>query len=130
MMDKVRFLKHKVVNDTRGTSARVFYSLDNRTDGRKCVTLYAKAYSDNLFGVFPQEASNDSDSMSDYFCKDRVVLFESHPSYQTARKFVLAQKGIVEVSTPTPQVKQEDVEVATTYMDLLQRMGVKQISVL
>lgn len=36
----VRFNQHAVTNGTH--KARVHYSLDNRCDGRRCVTIYAK----------------------------------------------------------------------------------------
>ncbi len=65
--------------------ARVFYSLDNRCDGRKCVTLYAKDYSGNLGQILSEAYKNDTDLMTDYFDKGRAVLFEGHPLYAAAR---------------------------------------------
>ena len=72
---------------TNGTDkARVHYSLDNRTDGRACVTIYAKDYDRALGHVFAgDEYKNDTDSMTDYFEKGRVVLFADHPLYAAAR---------------------------------------------
>lgn len=70
----VKFNKHNVTNTRTKAKARIFYSLDNRTDGRKCVSLYAKDY------------RNDTDTMTDYFDQGRVVLFENHPLYTEARK--------------------------------------------
>lgn len=80
----VKFNRHYVTNGA--VKARVFYSLDNRIDGRKAVTLYAKDYSDNLAAVFTgTEYRNDTDMMADYFEKSRVVLFADHPHYVAAR---------------------------------------------
>ena len=79
----VRFNKYHVTNGT--TKARVFYSLDNRTDGRKCVTIYAKDYDRSLGRLF-DEYQNDSDSMTDYSDQGKVVLFEDHSLYAAARK--------------------------------------------
>ena len=79
----IKFNKHHVASN--GVRARVFYSLDNRADGRKCVTLYAKDYDRSLGKIFQDEYKNDSDSMTDYFDKGRVRLFEDHPLYLVAR---------------------------------------------
>lgn len=130
-MNTIRFLKHKVVNDTTKQSARVFYSLDNRTDGRKCVTLYAKSYSDKLTSVFDSdEVINETDTMTDYFCKDRVVLFEGNPLYKDAQKRANENNGVIEDEPTlfTPKsVSKDDLEVADVYMNLLTRLGVKNI---
>lgn len=81
----IKFNKYHVTNGT--TKARVFYSLDNRVDGRKVVTLYAKDYDRSLGEVFKAEYEykNDTDSMTDYFDKGRVRLFEDHRLYAAAR---------------------------------------------
>lgn len=86
----VRFMKYFITDGT--VRAGVRYSLDNRIDGRKCVTLYAKTYMDNLFHFFPDDAKNDTDICSDYHEKDRVVLFEDHPMYAAARTSAEAEK--------------------------------------
>ena len=78
-----KFNRHHVTNGT--TKARVFYSLDNRVDGRKCVTLYAKDYTDALRVVLGEAYRNDTDIQSDYFETGRAVLFEGHPLYAAAR---------------------------------------------
>lgn len=87
----IKFNKHHVTNGT--VKARVFYSLDNRVDGRKCVTLYAKDYSRTLGQVFADEYQNDTDSMTDYFDEGRVVLFEGHAHYAAARQRAEANKA-------------------------------------
>lgn len=63
---------------------RCFYSLDNRHDGRECVTIYARDYSGHLPGdMFPVE--NGTDLYTDYFETDRADLFPGHPLYTYAR---------------------------------------------
>jgi hypothetical protein len=82
----IKFNQFAVTNGT--TKARVHYSLDNRTDKRACVTIYAKDYRGGL-GVMFDEYQNDTDFQTDYFDKGRVVLFEGHPLYAEARKRVV-----------------------------------------
>jgi hypothetical protein len=79
----IKFQKFYVTNGQQ--KARVWYSLDNRFDGRKCVTLYAKDYSGALGAIFGDEYKNDTDTMTDYFEKGRAVIFEGHPHYAAAR---------------------------------------------
>lgn len=81
----VKFNLHNVVNTETKASARVRYSLDNRTDQRKCVTIYGKDVLEELNPVFGEIVMNDSDSMTDYYQSDRVNLFEDHPLYVEAR---------------------------------------------
>ena len=70
----IRFNRYYVTNGT--TKARVHYALDNRTDGRRCVTLYAKDYSDALDVVLGDALYvNDTDFQTDYFDKGRAVIF-------------------------------------------------------
>jgi len=79
---------------TDGTiKARVSYHLDNRFDGRKCVTLYAKDYSRELGELFPEIYKNDTDSQVDYFERGRVVIFEDHPCYEQARNRALQSQA-------------------------------------
>jgi len=79
----LKFNKHYVTDGT--TKARVFYSLDNRIDGRKCVTLYAKDYSNALGKLLLDSYRNETDLITDYFEKGRAVLFEDNPLYSAAR---------------------------------------------
>ena len=79
----IKFNKFNVTNGT--DKAKISYSLDNRADGRNCVTLYAKDYNRSLGRIFDDEYTNNSDSMTDYFEKGRVVLFDDHPLYAAAR---------------------------------------------
>ena len=79
----IKFNIHNVTNGTN--TARVWYSLDNRVDGRKCVTIYAKDYDRELGKVFPSNYKNDTDTQTDYFDKGQVTLFEGHELYAVAR---------------------------------------------
>lgn len=79
----VRFNRYHVAGN--GRRARVFYSLDNRTDGRRCVTLYARDYEHHLAELFGPAYENRTDSMTDLFDEGSVDLFEDHPLYATAR---------------------------------------------
>jgi hypothetical protein len=79
----IKFLKFCVTNGA--ARAKVHYSLDNRADGRKCVTLYARDYSRTLGEIFAAEYVNDTDSQTDYFDQGRVTLFEHHALYPAAR---------------------------------------------
>lgn len=79
----LKFNKFQVTDGA--TKARVFYSLDNRTDGRKCVTIYARDYGHALGAMFADGYKNDTDISTDYFDKGRVALFEGDAHYAAAR---------------------------------------------
>lgn len=79
----IKFNAYHVTNGT--TKARVSYSLDGRTDGRACVTLYEAEYGYALRQIIPDGYRNDTDTMTDYFDKGRAVLFADHPLYAAAR---------------------------------------------
>ena len=79
----IKFNRYHVTNGIE--KARVFYSLDNRTDGRKCVTLYARDYDLALGRVLGNAYRNETDPTSDYIDAGKAVLFEDHPLYETAR---------------------------------------------
>lgn len=91
-MTTIKFLAFCVKNTATGKTARVHYSLDNRADGRKCITVYARDYGHALGAVFADAAAyeNDTDSMTDYFDKGRVRMFETDAIYADARKTVEA----------------------------------------
>jgi hypothetical protein len=82
-MTEIKFNKFNVTNGT--DKARVHYCLDNRTDKRECVTIYAKDYDRALRRIFDDGYTNDTDTSTDYFEKGRVVLFADHPLYLKAR---------------------------------------------
>ena len=78
----IKFNKFNVTNGT--DKARVHYSQYTRADGRKCVTIYAKDYDRALGRIFNDEYVNETDLMTDYFEKGRVVLFADHALYAAA----------------------------------------------
>ena len=92
----IKFNRYFVTNGA--VKARVFYSLDNRIDGRKCVTLYAKDYASGrtLGEIFPDNYKNETDLMTDYFERGRVVLFEDSPLYVDARVRALENEVLAE----------------------------------
>lgn len=79
----VKFNKYHVAKN--GAKARVWYSINNRADGREAVTIYAKDYTRTLGEVFATEYVNETDISTDYFEKGRVVLFADHPLYAAAK---------------------------------------------
>ena len=79
----VKFNKYHVTDGIN--KARVSYHLDNRIDGRKVVTLYAKTCLELLGKIIPDASTNDSDYQTDYVMSDTVRLFEDHPLYAAAR---------------------------------------------
>ncbi len=88
----IKFKKFFVSNGVE--KARVHYSVDNRIDGRKCVTIYAKDYDGALGRVIADGYVNETDTMTDYFEKGRVVLFEGNPLYQAARDVAMQDKYV------------------------------------
>lgn len=82
----IKFKKFYVTDGT--VKAKVRYSLDNRGDRKKCVTLWAKDYDRDLGKIFPEIYQNETDSMTDYFEKGRVVIFEDNPLYNEVRPIV------------------------------------------
>lgn len=85
----IKFNTFNIRNTVTGATARVHYSLDNRTDKRQCVTIYDRDYGHALAAIFGDSSyKNDTDSMTDYFDKGRVVLFDNHPLYAVARAHV------------------------------------------
>lgn len=82
-MKHVRFHQHYITDGT--IKARVYYSLDNRIDGRPCVTLYDKDYNRALGRILEDGYQNATDIMTDYFDKGHVDLYESSPYYKAAR---------------------------------------------
>lgn len=79
----LKFNMHHITNGV--LKARVWYALDNRTDGQKVVTIYSKDYGNELGQLFSDEYENRTDTMTDLFDKGTVRLFEDHPLYSAAR---------------------------------------------
>jgi hypothetical protein len=88
----INFRKHYIENPETKKRCRVWYSLDNRIDGEKCVTIYAKGYNDYMDGII--DFGNGTDTQCDHFEKDIARIFEDSPIYPEARKFVESLKGI------------------------------------
>lgn len=80
----IKFRKYFVSNEE--FKARVRYSIGNRIDGRKCVTLYAKDWTRELGKIFKDHYKNETDSMTDYFDEGKVTFFENDAHYETALK--------------------------------------------
>lgn len=101
----VKFMKHCVVKGQ--VRARVWYSLDNRADGRKVVTIYSKDYGHELGAIFSgDEYENRTDTMTDYFDKGTARLFEGHPLYAAAR----ARAEALEVERKDKAARNKDKE--------------------
>ena len=76
--NEIKVLKHGI--KVNGEYIRAWYSLGNLINyPETTITVYAKEYG----GRLPIELSpeNDSDSMTDYFCKDRARILPDHPLY-------------------------------------------------
>ena len=82
----IKFNQFNVQDTVSGLKCKVWYSIDGRYDGRKCVTLYARDYDRNLGVMFADIGGykNDTDSMSDYFDKGSVTVYEDSPLYAQA----------------------------------------------
>lgn len=87
--NQIKFNKHNVSNGA--IKARVRYSLDNHVNGKPCVWINAKDYDagDSLALIIPNGYSNNTDSRQDVFEKGKVILFENHPLYASAREKIM-----------------------------------------
>lgn len=90
----VKFNKYNVTNGA--VKARVSYSLDNCTDGRSCVTIYARDYTRKLGCIMPDDYANQTDLQADYFDTGTVRLFPDHPLYAAARARAVANSAAFE----------------------------------
>lgn len=84
-MSAVKFQKFYVATADNKIKVKVWYSLDNRCDGRKCVTVYASEYGHDLAKVLPNNYKNETDIQTDYFDKGKSVIFEGDENYAAAR---------------------------------------------
>ena len=80
----IKFNLYNVTDTETKAKAKVSYSVDSHISGKPCVTLYAKGYGNELSKFF-SNVCNDSDIMTDYFCKDSVRFFEGDFHYSAAR---------------------------------------------
>jgi hypothetical protein len=80
----VKMMKFYVTNGVE--KARVWYSRSTLIDGRDCVTIYAKDYTNALYRVFADQApyENNTDIMTDYFETGRVRIFPGNPLWNAA----------------------------------------------
>jgi len=83
MTTQIRFMKHYVTNGAK--KARVHYSHTTLTNGRECVTIYAKDYTNDLNEIFSEGYENNTDIMTDYFEKGRVRVYTDNPLFQAAK---------------------------------------------
>lgn len=79
---KISFMQYYVTDGTH--KAKCDYSANTLRDGRNVVTIYATTYRRDLRPIFGDATRNDTDTMTDYFCKDSVNLFEDDPLYPAA----------------------------------------------
>ena len=80
----IRLMKHYVTNGA--VKARVHYSRAVLTNGRDCVTLYAKDYTGELWKIFGDSDNyeNNTDICTDYFEKGRVRIYPDNPLWAAA----------------------------------------------
>ena len=79
---EVKFMKHYVTNGEK--KARVHYSHTTLTNGRECVTLYAKDYTNTLYEIIGEGYENNTDICTDYFEKGRVRVYKDSPYFDAA----------------------------------------------
>lgn len=83
----IKFNQFNVQDTVSGIKSKVWYSINNRVDGRNCVTLYAKDYDRRGLGTIFADIGgykNDTDTMTDYFDKGSVTIYEDSPLYAQA----------------------------------------------
>ena len=83
MTKQIKFNKYNVTDGQK--KARVHYSHTTLINGRECVTLYAKDYTNALHEIFAEGYENNTDIMTDYFEKGRVRIYTDNPFFQDAR---------------------------------------------
>ncbi len=90
-------LKRYYVTD--GTiKARVRYDFTTLTNGRECVSINSKDYSDNLGKVFNFNGyENNSDGMVDYFERGHVRIYRDNPLFAAAMRMVEATEKAREI---------------------------------
>lgn len=84
MTNSIRFYWNGIRINGEKSLIKCSYSLDNHSDHKECVTIYAKGYG----AALPRDlfyVVNESDSYTDYFDTDHAVLTPEHPLYKYAR---------------------------------------------
>lgn len=87
----IKIHKHFVKNVETGAKAKCWYSRGQLiNDTRDCIIIYAKEYGQELSRVFGSsvEVKNETDSMTDYFDKDKICIFAGEPLFNECLKFV------------------------------------------
>jgi len=79
----IQFRKHFVKNTENGNKAKVWYVSSKTKDGKSFVWVNAKEYGHDLEAVL-DFATNDTDSMTDYFAKSCARIFEGDALYSDA----------------------------------------------
>ncbi len=82
----IKFNLYALVDTETGEKLKVSYSLDNHVSEKPCVTIRADDYGHELSKFISTNYNNETDSMTDYFVKGRVNLFEGDEGYTEARK--------------------------------------------
>ena len=119
----IRFLKHKVVNDSTKASARVFYSID----ATKKIYLYAKDYGRDLEKVFAGtdvSPVNQSDSMVDYFENSTAHIEYGHKFWSQAFER-LSEKDKAKLAQEEEFDNKVKESSLMSYKTLLHKIGVK-----
>jgi hypothetical protein len=89
---KIKLRRHYCQLDN-GPRVRCWYSRGSLRTAPDAVTIYAKTYCDNLSDVFPADrVENDTDTMTDYFEKDRVRILPGDPLWDEACAMAAAKK--------------------------------------
>lgn len=78
----IRFMQHYVTDGTSKAKCR-YYASETR-EGRAFVDVDAVSYGAQLRPIFGTAVRNDTDTMTDYFCKDSVRIFSDSPLYPAA----------------------------------------------
>lgn len=84
MTNSIRFYWNGIRINGEKSLIKCSYSLDNHSEHKECVSIYAHSYG----AALPRdlfEVCNESDSYTDYFDTDHAVLTPEHPLYKYAR---------------------------------------------
>ena len=71
---KIKLMKFYVTDGI--TKARCWYSKGTLIDGRVCVTIYGRNYTNDLEKIFGERSENGTDITTDYFENSKVRIFE------------------------------------------------------
>ncbi|RLF27030.1 MAG: hypothetical protein DRN14_05900 [Thermoplasmata archaeon] len=86
----IKFMQYFVKNTVTGKKVKVSYHKSEDLDGSQYIAIYDDGYGQDLFDLFDgyfnesMSGKNDSDSMTDYFCKTDIKIKPGHELYQAA----------------------------------------------